>query len=149
VADEMRRRWDDTWAAGELLAPEELEACLAHALLQSQQRRTPLSIICAYRADLVISPRVPSEIAAAAAIVVHNLTRPTDYTGVLGDVVVVVLENTAVEGAWVVAERINAALLNREGAPRWRVTPISHAEQFGSARKLIEAIQRLTSQYAA
>lgn len=143
------RRWDDRWSGGRLLAPEELEPCLEQALLRAKGDGTPLAVLCAYRADLVLSPHPAAEVAATAAIAIHNLTRPTDYTAVFDDVVVVVLADTTAEGAWVVAERISAALRAREGTKPWRVTPVTHAEQFGSAGRLLQAIRRLTSEYAA
>jgi hypothetical protein len=145
-----RRGLEDAWTGGALLAPEEVEGCLADALEQARVCSVPLAVLCAYRPDLRLSPHPVAEVAAAAAIVIHNLTRPTDSTGVIaGDTVIVILPNTTADGAWVVTERILAALLTREGTRRWNVSPITHAEQFGSARHLLAAVSRLAGTYAA
>jgi hypothetical protein len=132
-----------------LLSAGELEGCLEQALLQAERAAMPLAVLCAYRVDLKLSPHPAAEVAATAAITIHNLTRPSDYTAVLDDIVVVILPETTVAGAWVVAERIGAALRARQGTKPWRVTPVTHAEQFGSAARLMQAIRRLTSEFAA
>jgi hypothetical protein len=149
VPEQQRRRWDDGWPGELLLSPEELQGCLEQALAQSARTGTPIAVLVAYRADLKLSPAPSSEPLAAAAVAIHNLTRPSDYVGVTDNLILAILPNTTASGAWIVAERITASLRAREATKPWRITPVTHAEQFGTAARLLQAIRKLTSEFAA